>query len=48
MLGIRTSNFGKKKFAEWMEFLIASAALKGVTPIFKQGNKKLEGYGGQA
>ena len=40
MLGRRTGNFGKKKFAEWMEFLFAAAALKGVTPIFKNGENK--------
>ena len=40
MLGRRTSKFGKKKFAEWMEFLIAASALKGVTPIFKDGESK--------
>jgi hypothetical protein len=31
MLGQRTSQFGKKKFSEWIEFLIATAALRGVT-----------------
>lgn len=40
MLGKRTSQFGKKKFAEWMEFLIAAAALKGVEPIFRSGDKR--------
>ncbi len=40
MLGRRTSQFGKKKFAEWMEFLFAAAALKNVTPVFKDGEHK--------
>ncbi len=40
MLGRRTSQFGKKKFALWMEFLMAAAALKNVTPIFKDGEHK--------
>jgi hypothetical protein len=35
MLGRRTSEFGKKKFSEWYEFLQAAAALKGVEPIYK-------------
>jgi hypothetical protein len=35
MLGKRTSKFGKAKFSEWIEFLRAAAALKGVTPIYK-------------
>jgi hypothetical protein len=30
MLGQRTSKFSKKKFSEWMEFLIATAADRGV------------------
>jgi hypothetical protein len=30
MLGQRTSKFGKKKFSEWMEFLHAIAADRGV------------------
>ena len=37
MLGRRTSKYGKKKFAEWMEWLIAAAALKGIEPVFKNG-----------
>lgn len=40
MLGRRTSQFGKRKFAEWMEFLMAAAALKGVEPVFKNGEHK--------
>ncbi len=39
MLGRRTSAFGKKKFAEWMSFLEAAAALKGVTPIYKNNRR---------
>lgn len=34
MLGSRTSHFGQKKFREWMEFLRATAALKGVEPVY--------------
>ena len=30
MLGQRTSQFGKKKFSEWLEFLHATAAQRGV------------------
>lgn len=30
MLGQRTSQFGKKKFGEWLEFLNAVAAMRGV------------------
>ena len=30
MLGLRTSEFGKKEFGEWLEFLHATAALRGV------------------
>ena len=43
MLGRRTSKFGKKKFALWMEWLMAAAALKGVEPVFKNGHKRWEG-----
>lgn len=31
MLGLRTSKMGKAKFSEWLEFLKATAALRGVT-----------------
>lgn len=31
MLGQRTSKFPKEKFSEWLEFLKATAALRGVT-----------------
>ena len=37
MLGKRTSKFGKKRFAEWVEWLIAAADLKGIKPVFKNG-----------
>jgi len=40
MLGRRTSQYGKRKFSEWMEFLMAAAALKGVEPVFKDGQHK--------
>lgn len=30
MLGQRTSKYGKRKFSDWLEFLRAAAALKGV------------------
>lgn len=40
MLGRRTSRLGKKKFALWMEWLMAAAALKGVEPVFKNGEHK--------
>lgn len=30
MLGARTSKFSKKEFSEWLEFLHATAALRGV------------------
>lgn len=40
MLGLRTSRLGKKKFALWMEWLMAAAALKGVEPVFKNGEHK--------
>lgn len=35
MLGLRTSQMGKRRFSEWMEFLIATAAMRGVTPVYK-------------
>jgi hypothetical protein len=30
MLGQRTSKYGKRKFSDWLEFLHAAAAIKGV------------------
>ena len=40
MLGRRTREYGKKKFSEFLEFIIAAAALRGVTPIYKNGRKE--------
>lgn len=40
MLGRRTSKYGKKKFAEWMTWLIAAADVSGITPVFKDGEHK--------
>lgn len=40
MLGRRTSKFGKRKFAEWMDWLMAAAALREVEPVFKNGSKR--------
>ena len=31
MLGMRTSKMGKRQFSEWLEFLHATAAARGVT-----------------
>lgn len=39
MLGRRTSRFNKKKFSEWYEFLMAAAALKNITPIYKDNHE---------
>lgn len=36
MLGQRTSQFGKKKFSEWLEFLHAVAAQRGVV-VYPEG-----------
>ena len=30
MLGLRTSGFGKGKFSDWLDFLNATAAIRGV------------------
>jgi hypothetical protein len=30
MLGVRTSEMGKREFSEWLEFLHSTAALRGV------------------
>lgn len=40
MLGRRTSDYGKKRFSEWYEWLMAAAALKGVTPVYKNGRSE--------
>lgn len=39
MLGRRTSQYGKKKFSEWFEWLQAAAALKGIEPVYKHGRR---------
>lgn len=36
MLGKRTSQFGKKRFSEWLEFLHAMAADRGVV-VYQEG-----------
>jgi len=35
LLGQRTSKFSKAEFSEWLEFLHATAALRGVVPQYK-------------
>jgi hypothetical protein len=35
MLGIRTSDFKVPEFSDWMEFLICTAEMRGVKPIYK-------------
>ena len=35
MLPQRTSNMVKRVFCEWMEYLIAMAAMSGVEPVYK-------------
>lgn len=37
MLGLRTSEFGKKRFGEWLEFLHATAAMRGVSLDYIRG-----------
>jgi hypothetical protein len=39
MLGRRTSKFGINKFSLWLEWLVAAAALKGITPVYKHGRR---------
>lgn len=39
MLGRRTSKYGKKRFSEWLEWLIAAAALRGVEPVYVHGRR---------
>lgn len=41
LLPHRTSQFGKKLFAEWLEWLIAEATTNGVTPVFKRERKEV-------
>lgn len=40
MLGVSTSKMGKRKFSEFMEWLIAESALHGIEPVFKSGEKR--------
>ena len=39
MLPQRTSKMGKKVFSVWMEYLVAMAAMAGVTPVYKTGKR---------
>ena len=36
MLGVRTSRMSKAKFSEWLEFLIATAELRGVKVYYRE------------
>jgi hypothetical protein len=36
MLGVRTSEMGKREFSEWLEFLHSTAALRGVEVFGEQ------------
>lgn len=38
LLGLSTSDMDRKRFAEWMDFLIAQADLFDITPIFETEN----------
>ena len=40
MLGRRTSKYGKKKFSEWYEWLVAAATVSGVTPVYKSPRRE--------
>lgn len=42
MLGVRTSQMGKKRFSEWLEFLHATAALRGVEPKYVNPPRMME------
>lgn len=42
MLGQRTSKFGKREFSEWLEFLHATAALRGVVPEYSSHRRVAE------
>lgn len=35
VLGARTSKFSKRQFSEWLEFLHAEAASRGIEPVYK-------------
>ena len=39
LLGQRTSKFSNAEFSEWLEFLHATAALRGVVPVYKSERK---------
>lgn len=39
LLGQRTSKFSRKEFAEWLEFLHATASDRGVVPVYKNERK---------
>lgn len=40
MLGMRTSGMSKRVFSEWMQFLIATADIYGIAPVFRNGRYK--------
>lgn len=42
LLPKRTSKMGVKRFAEWLEWLMAEAATNGVTPVFKSEQQEPE------
>lgn len=39
LLGQRTSKFSRNEFAEWLEFLHATASGRGVVPVYKNERK---------
>ena len=41
MLGLRTSKMGKKRFSEWLEFLKATAEMRGVS-VYAYGSEYME------
>ncbi|GAC1456139.1 MAG: hypothetical protein PVSMB10_14110 [Pseudarthrobacter sp.] len=41
MLGLRTSQMGKRRFSEWLEFLIATAAMRGVQ-VYEESERQEE------
>jgi hypothetical protein len=45
MLGKRTSSYNKEQFSEWLEWLMAAATLKGITPIYKYQRGRNESIG---
>lgn len=40
LLPERTSTMGKRRFSEWLEWLIAEATTNGITPVFKNAASK--------